>query len=439
MTNRFQSTIHRTVKRVQHWALLSAIAIVGASNLPVEGLAYADWPEFRGPQQNGVVASRDLPTRWDEQTNVVWYAKTFGLGWSSPVISGDRIYLTTAVQEEESDENAPLSGPHQLGLECFDAKSGTRIFYKTIFEQPSNAPPIHKKNSHASPTPVIHDNRIYLHYGHQGTACTDLDGNILWTNRDHTYPPVHGNGGSPILVDNKLILTCDGGTNPYTLALDARTGKEGWKQPRDGASGQPFSFCTPQLIEVNGIKQVVSPGSDLVQSLDPETGKVLWYLKYKGYSVIPRPLFHRGLIFLSTGYMTPEVLAIDPSGSGDVTNTHLKWKAKGAAPHTPSLIPYEDQIVMISDAGIAASLAVDSGKEVWKKRIGGNYSASPMLVGNQLFLQSEDGTSSVFRLGEKLAEVSKNALPGRIFASYAVIDNDWIIRSEKGIYRIGMR
>ncbi|HUP80730.1 MAG TPA: PQQ-binding-like beta-propeller repeat protein, partial [Pirellula sp.] len=219
-----------------------------------------DWTEFRGPLQNGSSQSADLPVSWSETQNVKWFAKTKGLGWSSPVTRGDRIYFTSSINTEtDSPAEGGLQGQQNLQLTCLNAKDGKEIFLKSVFEQPKDAPKIHNKNSHASPTPVIDGGRIYVHFGHQGTACLDLDGNKIWENRENAYPPTHGNGGSPIIADGKLVLTCDGGDAPCTIALNLRTGKEVWKTLRDVKADKTFSFCTPQLIHSNGISQIISP------------------------------------------------------------------------------------------------------------------------------------------------------------------------------------
>jgi outer membrane protein assembly factor BamB len=404
-------------------------------------VASADWPEFRGPSQNGVTSNLNLPLEWSSEKgaekNVVWFNETLGLGWSSPVIVGRKIYITSARNGNSSD--GELSGPQSLHLTCYDADNGQQLFDRPIFEQDSDAPSIHKKNSHASPTLVAHEGRLYLHFGHQGTACTDPQGQILWTNRDHVYPPVHGNGGSPILVGDKLIVTCDGGEDPYTLALDTATGKEIWRTPRGVVCDRPFSFATPQLIDVQGQQQIISPGSDIVQSLDPATGQVLWSVSYSGFSVVPRPIYHQGLVFISTGYMAPKLLAIDPTGRGDVTESHLRWTHTAGVPNTPSMVPVGDQIVMVSDGGVASGIRASDGKKIWQKRLGGNFSASPLAVGNRVYFQSESGEVIVMEIGEEATEVARSTLPGRIFSSYAVIDDDLIIRSEEGLYRIGSR
>lgn len=414
----------------------AALAVLGTSMTVMSPLAVADWPEFRGESQNGIISDRPLPIKWSESENVRWYQPTKGLGWSSPIIVGEKIFLTTAVSPDGADESS-LGGPKLLQLVCLDAQSGKIVFEKTIFDQTADAPTIHNKNSHASPTPLHHKGKLYLHFGHQGTACTDLKGEVIWENRDHVYPPTHGNGGSPIVVDDMLIVTCDGGSQPYTLALDLQTGMERWKTPRGISADRPFSFCTPQKIVVNGQTQIVSPGSDIVQSLNPKDGQVIWYANYSGFSVVPRPVFHKGLVFLSTGFMRPNLLAIDPTGKGDVTKSHIKWSYKGSVPNTPSFVPYGNQIILVSDEGVAAGVDIKTGKEIWKKRIGGNFSASVMVVGNKLFLQSEGGESIVYKLEGEPEELHRNTLPGRIFATYAVHENDWIIRTEAGVYRIG--
>jgi outer membrane protein assembly factor BamB len=410
------------------------------SSLVLETDATESWLQFRGPQGDGVVEERSLPKTWTETSNVRWYAKLPGLGWSSPVVIGDRVYLTAAVSSS-SDERS-LAGPQSLRLLCVKLDSGEMIFDREIFQQSADAPSPHKKNSHASPTPIYDGERLIVHYGHQGTAAVDLDGQVLWSNRDHTFPPTHGNGGSPIIVDDKLIVTCDGGEEPYTLALNRQTGKEVWRTPREAVADRKFSFCTPSCFEIDGKLQLISPGSNIVQSLDPVDGRVLWHVDYDGYSVIPKPIHHQGLIFVCTGYGPTTLYAIDPTGSGSVTKSHVRWTLKSqTVPKTPSLIAYREIVILCSDQGIVAGVDAKSGKEVWKARIGGNYSASPLLNGRQIYFQSEGGESILMELGEtgleEPRELARGMLPGRTFASYAVVDNDLLVRAEEGLYRIG--
>jgi outer membrane protein assembly factor BamB len=392
----------------------------------------SDWYHFLGPDAQSAVASGKLPREWSETSNVRWFTPTQGLGWSSPVIANDRIYFTTAVPEGEQS---------RLFLVCHDVKTGEELFSKPVFLLDEEALRIHSKNSHASPTPWIEGDRIYLHFGHHGTACADLDGNIQWSSTKHAYSPVHGNGSSPIVVDGLLVMTCDGADEPFTLALDTKSGEEVWRTPRGIEASRTFSFCTPSVIEVAGNKQIISVGSDIVQSLNPANGKVNWFVRYEGYSIIPRPLYHQGLVFISTGYDSPKLIAIDPTGQGDVTESHVRWKHTRGVSNTPSFVAVEDCVVLVSDNGIASALEATTGKERWKKRLGGNYSASPLRDGSVVYFQSEAGDAFVVDFADidQPKELAKNSLPGRIFASYAVYENDLVIRTESGLYRIGQK
>jgi outer membrane protein assembly factor BamB len=363
------------------------------------------------------------------------------------VVVGNSIYVTSARQGTAGSDAKllaeSLSGPQSLYFSCYNASNGLLIFDQKIFDQPTDAPSIHKKNSHASPTVLAHKDPttnatlLFVHFGHQGTACLALDGKVLWTDREHSYNPVHGNGGSPIVVGDLLILTCDGSEKPYTLALDVRTGKEVWRTHRDIATDRTFSFATPLAITVDGQVQVISPGSDIVQSLDPKTGNVLWSVRYSGFSLIVRPVYHQGLVLISTGYMSPKLLAIDPTGTGDVTDTHVRWSVPTAVPNTPCPVPVGDQLVMVSDGGVATGISVSDGTKVWQKRLGGNYSASLIALGNRVYFQSEAGEAIVMEIGQTPTEIGRCSLPGRVFASYAVDQDDLIIRTEDGLYRIG--
>jgi outer membrane protein assembly factor BamB len=278
---------------------------------------------------------------------------------------------------------------------------------------------------------------LYVHFGHQGTACLDLDGKVRWRNTELKYPPVHGNGGSPILAGELLVFSCDGGSDPFVAALERGTGKVRWKVPRGIDAFKSFSFSTPLLIEVNGAKQIVSPGSDAVMAYEPATGKEIWRVGYPGgYSVIPRPVHGHGLVFVCTGYESPRLLAIRPDGRGDVTATHVAWRARQGVPHTPSLLLDGDELYMVSDAGFASCLDARTGREHWRKRLPGAYSASPLLAGGRVYFQNEAGTGVVVRAGKEYKELARNALDERTLASYAAADGALFIRTDRHLYRI---
>ncbi len=393
----------------------------------------ADWPEFRGPSAQGLATQTNVPLEWSSTENIVWRTEIPGQGWSSPIVIKKSIYLTTAVPKPGAATDKP---EYDLSLAIINAESGQLIRTVTLFSQPASAPGIHQKNSHASPTPLCHGERLYIHFGHQGTACTDLNGNVLWRNDRLGYPPVHGNGGSPIAVDDALIFSRDGSDISEVTALDKVSGEIKWKRERAVETDKKFSFATPLLIEVAGREQLIIPGSNVVQSLFPETGEEIWRLTYDGYSVIPRPIYSNGLVFICTGYNRPSLLAIDPTGTGDVTSTHLRWKIDANVPHTPSLVALGQQILMVSDKGIASSVDAATGKENWKERIGGNFSASPLLIGDRLYLLSEEGEMTILQIGAEPKVLAKNKLGERCLASPALVDNDLLLRTAVALYRV---
>ncbi len=396
-------------------------------------LAAADFPQFRGPDGNGHAAARGLPSTWNETTNVAWKSLIPGKGWSSPSLYQDRLYLTSAVPVD----TALGSGDLSLRALCLDANTGATLWDCEVFVQSAaTAPKIHNKNSHASPTPLVTSDRLYVHFGHQGTACLDHARNVVWKNNSFNYAPVHGNGGSPILVAGRLIFTCDGASDPAVIALDAATGEQVWRFDRPGDPVKKFSFCTPTAIVVDGQTQVICPGSGVVNALDPATGREIWRVNHDGYSVIPKPVFGHGLVFLSTGYDSPEVLAVRPGGRGDVTDTHVAWRLKKGAPHTPSLLLVGDELYMVSDKGIATCVDARTGKEHWLERIGGNYSSSLVHADGKIYIQSEDGPALVIRPGKRFAKIADAGFNERTLASYAVGDNALFIRTENNVYRV---
>lgn len=416
-----------------HCRLSWRVALTTCLILFAACLEAADWPLFRGPDGNGHAQARGLPSAWDATTNVTWKTPLPGQGWSSPVVVSGKIYLTAAVPRENGSE-----GDFSLRTFCLNAVDGKLIWDTEVFQQDAaTAPKIHGKNSHASPTPVVDGERIFVHFGHQGTACLDLQGRILWSETSLKYPPVHGNGGTPILVGNALIFSCDGGQEPFLVALDRDQGKILWKVPRESDATKKFSFSTPTLITVQGQPQVISPGSNVVSALDPRDGREIWRVRYDGYSVIPKPVFGHGLIYVCTGYNTPSLLAIRVDGHGDVTDSHVVWSVKKAVPHTPSLLLVGDELYMVSDGGVASCLDAHTGKVHWQERLGGGFSASPIYADGKIFFQNEEGDGTVIRPGTTFELLEKkNSLQERTLASYAVVDQTLFIRTDQHLFRI---
>ncbi len=406
-------------------SVVTAIAVMLATQANAE-----DWPEFRGPTGQGISASAKLPVEWSNTKNVVWKQAIAGGGWASPIVSKGQVFLTTSVLGNEA-------GPSLHAL-CLDAGTGKILWDKEVFSSAENKPaPIHSKNSQASPTPIIEDDKIYVHFGHHGTACLNRQGEILWRNNTLGYEPVHGNGGSPILVDDKLVYNADGAADPFIAALNKTTGKLVWKVMRQADVNQKFSFSTPLLIMVNEQKQIISPGSGVVLSLDPKDGREIWRVRYRGgYSVVPRPVFGQGLLFLGTGFNRADLLAIRPDGQGDVTETHIAWRTTKGAPLTPSLLLVGDELYAVADAGLASCFDAKTGTVHWQEKVDGNYSASPVAADGKIYLQNETGTGTVLALGKEFKKLATNSLEERTLASYAVADNALFIRTANNLYCI---
>jgi outer membrane protein assembly factor BamB len=391
-----------------------------------------DWPQFRGPTGQGHAEGK-LPIHWAPDKNITWKQSIPGQGWSSPIVVAGRVYLTTAVpQGERADADQSLRAV------CVDARDGKIVWDHEVFRQDGKtAPRIHAKNSHASATPLIVDDRLYVHFGHQGTACLDLNGKIIWQQTELRYRPVHGNGGAPIVVDGLLIFSADGADQQFLAALDRATGKVKWKTPRSVKTApKKFSFGTPLVITVAGKNQIINTASDAVYAHDPVDGKEIWHVRYKGYSVVPKPVVGHGLVFICTGYDSPTLRAIRTDGKGDVTETHVAWTVTRNVPLTPSLLLVGDELYLMSDTGTASCLDAKTGKEIWRERIGGGQSASPLDADGKIYFLGEDGKSVIVKAGRAFEPLARNDMKERTLASFAAVDRALYLRTESHLYRI---
>jgi outer membrane protein assembly factor BamB len=408
--------------------LLSIIPVVLLSPL---GAQSADWSQFRGPTQDGHAAEAKLPIEWDKTKNVTWRKELPGNGWSSPVVANGKIYLTTAVP-------GAGKGDYSLRALCLDSQSGNSLWDVEVFkEEGATAPRIHPKNSHASPTPIIEGELVYVHFGHMGTACLSTkDGARIWTQQTLKYNPVHGAGCSPLLVGDRLIFTIDSPDRQVIVALDKKTGKPVWQTPRNAGPKKAFSFCTPLLITVNGQPQLISPGSDVVMSLDPKTGTEIWRVKYSGYSVVPRPVFSNGIVYFSTGYDSPVFYAVKVDGKGDVTDTHVAWTSKKGAPRNASPLIVGGEVYLAADDGQVTCLDAKTGDVRWNERVGKAYSSSPIFAGGFIYLLDEEGTATVIKPGLSYEQVAVIKMGERSLSSYGIDGNALLLRTEKALYRI---
>ncbi|MFN0103426.1 MAG: PQQ-binding-like beta-propeller repeat protein [Bryobacteraceae bacterium] len=381
-----------------------------------------DWPQFRGPSGQGHSAERGLPQEWSDTTNVRWKTPLPGAGWSSPAIAGNRIWLTTATERGAS-----------LRALTLDAASGKITLDTEVFRVGDLGPGIHAKNSFASPTAIVRDDRIYVHYGFYGTACLNAKGEILWK-QTLKYEPQHGPGGSPALFEDLLIISCDGFDAQFVVALDTATGKIRWKTPR-GKGNQ--AYTTPLLIDVDGRPQVISPGAHRAYAYDPKTGKELWYIEYgDGFSNVPRAVYAHGLVYICSGFFQPALFAVRPDGRGNVTKSHVAWSHPRAVPLTPSPVVAGDELYMVSDNGIGTCLDAKSGKLNWQNRIGGNHSASPLAADGRIYFLSEEGECAIIAPAKEYRELARNAIGERTLASIAVSGKALYLRGDRNLYRI---
>ena len=412
--------------------IFSALATCSAIVLFVPYTHAADWSIFRGPSGDGVSTATKLPLKWSATDNVAWKTPIKGQGWSSPVLSKGVLYITNAV----ADNTDAVQTSYELNTLAIDAKSGNILWTTNVFTQPIDSARIHAKNSHASPTPIVTPTHVFVHFGHLGTACLTIKGKVVWKTLASEYSPVHGNGGTPILHDGKLYFSVDGKIKTQVICLDSATGDTVWVFDRKSESPRKFSFTTPVIIEVDGKQQLISPASDIVQSIDPQSGKLIWQVKYDGYSLIPKPVYHKGLLYVCTGYNTPWLYCIDPRGEGDVTDSHVRWNIQRQIPHTPSLILNDGKLFMISDRGIGSCLDATTGETIWQERIGGNYSASPILNNGNIYFTSEQGDTTIIKASEEYQVVAKNSMGQSTLASFAVADGAIFIRTDSHLYRI---
>ncbi len=395
--------------------------------------AQSNWDQFRGPQGNGHIDAPDLPERWSEQKNVVWKTFIHDRGWSSPVIWGNQIWLTTAT----------LDGK-KLYAVCLDKTSGKIIHDKQLFEV-ENPQRIAADNSYATPTSAIDAQHVYVHYGTYGTACLNRKtAEVVWTRRDLKCDHEDGAGpaSSPMLFGDLFIVNVDGRDVQYVIALDKETGQTEWKTERSADFSEvPVhkrkAYSMPSLVEHDGQLQLVSNGAMGCYAYNPETGKELWKIRHHGFSNAPRPVAGHGLLYTTVDRDNPELWAIRLGGQGDVTASHIVWKNVAAMPPRCSPLLVDNLLYLINRLGIITCLDAKSGQQVWKARLPGAYSASPIYANGRIYVFNEDATSYILQPGREFKITHENKLTEDILvATPAVAEKAFFIRTEKHLYRI---
>lgn len=398
-----------------------------------------NWPQFRGPTGQGRSSETDVPLQWSATENVVWKTELPGESWSSPIVWGDRVFVTTATEAGQSCRVLSL-----------DRDTGRVLWDREVFNQVPRRK--EGRNSYATPTPATDGERVYACFYDGSFAALDFAGNIVWTNRTYPFYSQHGLGTSPILHRGLLIMARDGSSDgpdkglgwqtpwdqAYIVALDARTGRERWKARR-GLSrishGVPALWTAP-----DGREQLVSEAGDVVQGFDLQTGERLWSSQVIGEGKVPSTVVGDGLVFTAGGWGGREsIKAFRLGDKGDLQTSNLIWEQKRGVPKVPSMLFLQPHLFAVTDGGIATCLNAATGDIVWQERLGGNHSASPVSAAGRLYFVGDNGQTTVIAAGPDFKILAKNPLDQKVQASPAISQGRIFIRTEKHLFAIGAK
>jgi outer membrane protein assembly factor BamB len=397
-----------------------AVQMVGDTG---DGAKY--WPRWRGPSGQGVVAGTGYPDSWSGTENVKWKVPVPGSGNSSPIVWGDRIFLTTG-----------YDGGRRLSVVAYRRTDGMKLW--ETFAPEGRTPSGHYKNGHASATPATDGQRVYVSFGTRGLLALDMNGKQIWYRDLGPMDPYHGTAGSPLLYKDRLILYQDQSRNSFIAAFDTRTGKTLWTTPREADVG----WGTPIAVRVVDHDEIIVNGQLKVQAYNPDTGAELWSCSGSTYEVIPTPVVGYGMVFCSSGRAGP-TLAIRPGGKGDVTRSHLAWTSPRGSPFVPSPILYGEHLYMVNDMqSIVTSFEATTGKVMWQNRLGvarrEGFSASPVAVDGKVFFTNDEGETFVLKAGPTFELLRTNRIGEGTLATPALVDGRWYIRTDRNLFAIGL-
>jgi outer membrane protein assembly factor BamB len=422
--------------RKTSFVLLSVCLCVGAALVSAD----ENWPQFRGPTGQGISDSKGLPTKWSETENIKWKAPIHGKAWSSPVIWGKQVWLTSATEDGRD-----------LFAICIDKETGQVVFDKRLFEDPNPNPIFKNYNSYASPTPVIEEGRIYITFGAAGTTCLDTsNANPIWERRDIRVNHYRGAGSSPLIYKDLLIQDYDGSDGQFVIALDKNTGKTVWQTNRSvdyrdmGPDGKPKgegdyrkAFSTCRIATVNGKPAVISIGSRATYAYEPESGKEIWRLEHSDWhSAGATPVIGDGLIYICPGFGKGAVFAVRLDGQGVLGSDHIAFKITKNAPDKQSPLLVGDLLYFIDGTGIATCVDAKSGADVWRQRIAPNFSAAPLYGDGKIYFFADDGTTTVVAAGREFKKLAANKLDSAFKATGAVSGKALYLRTLTTLYRV---
>ncbi len=409
-------------------------------SLLVSGAVNADnWPQFRGPNTQGHSAETNLPLKWSSTENIAWKTALPGEAWSSPIVWGDHIFVTTATDAGTSCRVIALQ-----------RKTGAILWDREVFKQTTRRK--ESRNSYATPTPATDGRLIYVCFGDGSFAALNFDGRVVWTNREYPFYGQHGLGTALLLHDGILVMARDGSSDgedkkigwqtpwdkSYVVALDARTGKERWKAAR-GLSrishGTPAVWKSP-----DGRMQVVSEAGDVLQGFDLKTGARLWSSEAVGEGKVPSVVLGDGLAFTAGGWGGKEsVKAFRLGGAGDLKESNLVWEQRKGMPKVPSMIYLKPYLFAITDGGVATCMKAETGELLWQQRVGGNFSASPVAAEGRIYFVGDDGETTVIKAAPEFTVLARNPLSESVQASPAISQGQIFIRTERHLFAIGRK
>jgi outer membrane protein assembly factor BamB len=411
-------------------------AVIAASILALPAVA-GDWPGWRGPTHDGVVPDKGYPLEWSATKNIAWKTEIPGRGHSSPIIWGDRIFLTSCLEGSNPKDKTT---PRDRLLICIDRKDGKILWQKTMVTAPLEK--IHAENSYASCTPATDGTYVYVTtYAEPKVivAAYDFKGNEIWRKSPGEFQSQHGFGIPPMLYKDLVIVNCDqdgeNHTKPaYIVALDRKTGSEKWRIDRPV---RIRSYCPPLVVEAGGKMQMVLTGAKHVDSYDPDTGKRHWTIDGPTEQFVASVIYHRDHFYLTAGFPTFHVMCIKPDGTGNITKTHVVWHEMKGAGYVPSPVASGDNLFLIKDDGFASCRDTKTGVLHWLERLGRHYHSSPVVADGRIYFTDDDGITQVIKADSEFEVLAKNPVGEACSSSLAFSGGQIFLRGARHLFCIG--
>lgn len=431
------------------FSIIGSMRMIALLPLMTALLSAANWPQWRGPTADGISTEKGVPVEWSKDRGVAWKVPLRGLGTSTPVVWGDRVFVTTQAgdgpfeQRGRDFENASVARKTgarpvvEFAVHAY-ARADGRLLWEYRFDAEGPLQPVHMKHNLASPSVVTDGKLLYAWVATGQLAALDLDGKPVW--KRHLGKEIGpfeiqwGHGSSPAIYKESLLLLCDHQGAAYLLALDKRTGKQLWKADR---GKDRRSYATPFIVSGPRGDELILNSTERIDALDPTTGEPLWHVGEANRVPVPTPVFHNGILYASRGYSSSPYMAVKTGGRGDVSATHVEWLVRTGGPYVSSLLLYDGLLYMANETGIASCVDAANGKTLWRERLGGVFSASPVAADGKVYLINEAGDAFVLQAGRELKILHRNTIPERTLASPAISGGLIFLRTDESLIAIG--